>query len=164
MTVYPSGKSYCCAARLRVSRIDNMCTTRLPKRTTVYRVKPAMFYAGATNYVLQRSAGGRNSLGNLGYSSQVQCSLVPSPTPSFSLLAVRRLQYGKRRKAGRGTGNEATKNLKLQTVNDDNWLHRRPHPRPQLPYDHSENDYNLACSTSVCQASPTMPCILLVIM
>ena len=61
-----------------------------------YRVKPAMFYAGATNYVLQRSAGGRDSLGNLGYSSQVQCSLVhDSPTLSFSLLAVRRLQYGK---------------------------------------------------------------------
>ena len=38
---------------------------------------------------LQRSAGGRDSLGNLEYSSQVQCSLVPSPTPSFSLLAVR---------------------------------------------------------------------------
>ena len=32
-------------------------------------------------------------------------SLVPSPTPSFSSLAVR---YCKRRKAGRGTGNEAT--------------------------------------------------------
>ena len=34
------------------------------------------------------------------------CSLVPSPTPSFSSLAVR-LRYCKRRKAGRGTGNEA---------------------------------------------------------
>ena len=31
-------------------------------------------------------------------------SLVPSPTPSFPSLAVR---YCKRRKAGRGTGNEA---------------------------------------------------------
>ena len=32
-------------------------------------------------------------------------SLVPSPTPSFSSLAV---PYCKRQKAGRGTGNEAT--------------------------------------------------------
>ena len=39
------------------------------------------------------------------YSSDVgHRSLVPSPTPSFSSLAVR---YYKRRKAGRGTGNEA---------------------------------------------------------
>ena len=67
----------------------------------------------------------RDSLGNLGYSCQVQCSLVPSPTSSFSLLSVRCLQYGKRRKAGRGTRNEATMNLKLQTVNDER--HRRSH-------------------------------------
>ena len=45
-----------------------------------YRVKPAMFYAAWCYKLrttdLQRSAGGRDSLGNLGYSSQVQCSLV----------------------------------------------------------------------------------------
>ena len=35
-------------------------------------------------------------------------SLVPSPTPSFSSLAVRYLPYCKRQKAGRGTGNEAS--------------------------------------------------------
>ena len=117
-----------------------MRTTRLPKCTTVYPVKPAMFYAGATNYVLQRSAGGRDSLGNSGYSSQVQCSLVHSPPLSFSLLAVRRLQYGKRRKAGRGTGNEATTNLKLQTVNDERQLATSQVP-PPAP-DQSENDYS----------------------
>ena len=75
--------------------------------------------------LVERSGGERDSLGNLGYSCQVQCSLVPSPTSSFSLLSVRHLQYGKRRKAGRGTRNEATTNLKLQTVNDER--HRRPH-------------------------------------
>ena len=36
----------------------------------------------------------------------VWCSLVPSPTPSFSSLAL--LPHCKRRKAGRGTGNEVS--------------------------------------------------------
>ena len=40
--------------------------------------------------------------------SQVRGNLVPSPTPSFSLLAVLQAMYGKQRKAGRGTGNEVT--------------------------------------------------------
>ena len=39
-------------------------------------------------------------------------SLVPSPTPSFTSLAVR---YCKRRKAERGTGNEAKYNYFLDS-------------------------------------------------
>ena len=38
----------------------------------------------------------------------------PVPHPAFHCW-----QYGKRRKAGRGTRNEATTNLKLQTANDE---------------------------------------------
>ena len=49
-------------------------------------------------------------------------ALFTVPRSAFSLLAVRRLQYGKQRQAGRGTGNEATTNLKLQTVNDERQL------------------------------------------
>ena len=38
-----------------------------------------------------------------GLQFQVRGSLVPSPTPSFSLLAVLQATYGKQRKAERGT-------------------------------------------------------------
>ena len=69
-----------------------------------YRVKPAMFYAGATNYVLQRSAGGRDSLGNLGYSSQVQCSLVHSPRSAFRCLPYVACSMASDEKLGVGLG------------------------------------------------------------
>ena len=73
--------------------IDNMRTTRLPKRTTV---------PGQACYVLrwwyklrttdlQRSAGGRDSLGNLGYSFQVQCSLVHRLSHAQPFVACRTL-------------------------------------------------------------------------
>ena len=87
------------------------------------RVEPATLYAGTTNYVattdLQRSAGGR-----LGYSSQVQCSLVPSPTPSFSLFAVRTslaVEQATKSWAWDWERGYRTTNLKLQlqTVNDE---------------------------------------------
>ena len=82
-------------------------------------VKPAMFYAGATNYVLQRSAGGRDSLGNLGSPVRYSVTLFTVPRSAFRCLPYVACSDGKRRKAGRGTGNEATTNLKLQTVNDE---------------------------------------------
>ena len=43
-----------------------------------------------------------------GLQFQVCGSLIPSPTPSFLLLAVLQVTYGKQQKAGHGTGNEAT--------------------------------------------------------
>ena len=76
-------------------------------------------YASATNYVattdLQISAGGRDSLGNMGYSSQVQCSLIPSPTLCFWLLAVRTsLAVGQATKSWAWDSERGTTNLKLQ--------------------------------------------------
>ena len=47
---------------------------------------------------------------------QVRGSLIPSPTPSFSSLAVLQATYSKQRKAGRGAGNEAT--LYLRASNE----------------------------------------------
>ena len=117
----------------------------------------------------------------MGYSSRVQCSLVPSPTPSFWLLAVRTsLAVGQATKSWAWDRNEATSNLKLQLQDrhdasmNDNCLHRRPHPQlpllaaPRRPgfqaYDHSENDYWHEVQYVSLSGEPhNMPCILLVI-
>ena len=90
MTVYPSGKSKCCAARTRAGSTTRVRPIGLQVgRTTVqsracYALRRCYNYVATTD--LQGSAGGRDSLCNLGYSSQVQCSLVPSPTPNFCCL------------------------------------------------------------------------------
>ena len=42
-----------------------------------------------------------------GLQFQVRASFVPSPTPSFSSLAILQAMYIKQRKAGRGTGSSS---------------------------------------------------------
>ena len=116
-----------------------------------------MFYAGATNYVLQTCRGqleGEILSATWGTPLRYSVALFTDcPTLSFSLLAVRRLQ----------TGNEATTNLKLQTVNDERQLATCTSQAPPPASLQSLREWLLACSTSACQASPAMPCILLVI-
>ena len=152
------------------TRVQVACTT-VPSRAC-YALRRC--YKLRSYYCLQTCRGQLEGEILSGYSSQVQCSLVPSPTHSFSLLAIRTsLAVGQATKAGRGTGNEATTNLKLQlqTVNDERQLATSQAPPPASliscaapPGPPSLRSLRklLACSTSVCQASPTMPCILLV--